>query len=376
MVGVRWGWWGGEMRIPPFHTALAVSGVLVAGLVLGGCGTESAGSAAGGGGETTGPCAGGAAADDGASGGANGAGEERDGVRVVGTVERDGAGVNASPSGRASQRPGVSVTADSLPGAGGAAGPCVVQYDVTNPGAEPFTYTITFSLMDEQGRAMSNVEETVASVGAGKTVRRTLEHGGYPGGGVLDAGRVRILDVERVPSDEAPAPASSCPASGLRLTADQGDAAMGLRVVGLHLENCGSRTYSLEGYPVLQLLDAEHQPVDGIEILRGTDGIPMAGGDEGPPRPVTLRPGESAVSGLAWRNTTEFGEAVTVPYVRVRAEAGADPVTVAPHLDLGTTGELGVRPWRKDETEAGRGTRESGSGRPGAQGPYGMPSSS
>lgn len=142
---------------------------------------------------------------------------------------------------------------------------------------------------------------------------------------------------------------------------------MGLRVVGLHLENCGSRTYSLEGYPVLQLLDAEHQPVDGIEILRGTDGIPMAGGDEGPPRPVTLRPGESAVSGLAWRNTTEFGEAVTVPYVRVRAEAGADPVTVAPHLDLGTTGELGVRPWRKDETEAGRGTGDSGSGRPGAQ---------
>lgn len=54
MVGVRWGWWGGEMRIPPFRTALAVSGVLVAGLVLGGCGTESAGSAAGGGGETTG----------------------------------------------------------------------------------------------------------------------------------------------------------------------------------------------------------------------------------------------------------------------------------------------------------------------------------
>jgi hypothetical protein len=52
--------------------------------------------------------------------------------------------------------------------------------------------------------------------------------------------------------------------------------------------------------------------VDGIGILRGTDGIPMAGGDDDPPGPVTLRPGESAVSGPAWRNTTQAGEAVTV----------------------------------------------------------------
>ncbi|WP_282087538.1 DUF4232 domain-containing protein [Streptomyces tendae] len=326
----------------------------MAGLVLGGCGTQTAASEAGGGGETKGPCAGGPTGGE-VSGGTAGSGAERDGVRVVGVVERAGAGGSASPRGRASERPGVSVTADSLPGFGASAGPCVVQYDVTNPESEPFTYTITFSLMDEQGRAMSNVEERVASVGAGKTVRRTLEPGTYTGGGAVDAGRVRILDVERVPSDEAPVPAGTCPASGLRLTADQGDAAMGLRVVGLHLENCGSRTYSLEGYPVLQLLDAEHQAVDGVEVLRGTEGIPMAGGDGGAPRPVTLRPGEAAVSGLAWRNTTEFGEAVTVPYVRVRAEAGSAPVMVAPHLDLGTTGELGVRAWRKDESGTGAG---------------------
>ncbi len=371
MVGVGWGWWGGAMRIPPFHTTLAVSGAVVASLLLGGCGTQTAASEAGGGGERKGPCADGAA-DDGAPGGADGA--ERDGVRVVGVVERAGGGLSASPSRRASERPGVSVTADSLPGAGAAAGPCAVQYDVTNPEAEPFTYTITFSVLDEQGRAMSNVEETVASVGAGKTVRRTLEHGGYPADGMLGAGRVRILDVERVPSDEAPAPAGTCPESGLRLTADQGDAAMGLRVVGLHLENCGRRTYSLEGYPELQLLDAEHEAVEGVEVLRGTDGIPMAGGDEGPPRPVTLRPGESAVSGLAWRNTTELGEAVTVPYVRVRAKAGSDPVMVAPHLDLGTTGELGVRAWRKDEADGGTGV--SGGERPGDQGPYDVSPSS
>ncbi|MFB7086183.1 DUF4232 domain-containing protein [Streptomyces sp. NPDC056296] len=249
------------------------------------------------------------------------------------------------------------MTADSLPGlpdeSRGGDSSCVVAYSVTNQEAEPFTYTITFSLVDDQGRAMSDAEETVASVGAGRTVRRTLEDVGYQGGRSLGAEHVRIMDVKRVPADEAPAPAGSCPPSGLRLTDDKGDAAMGLRVVGLHLENCGSRPYSLEGYPVLQLLDEDLEPVDGIDILRGTHGIHMAGEGGGVPRPVTLEPGESAVSGLAWRNTTQLGEAVTVPYVRVRAEAGSDPVMVTPNLDLGTTGKLGVRAWQKGETAGG-----------------------
>lgn len=40
---------------------------------------------------------------------------------------------------------------------------------------------------------------------------------------------------------------------------------------------------------------------------------------------------------------------MNVPYVRVRAKAGADPVIVTPNLDLGTTGKLEVTPWQKDE---------------------------
>ncbi|MER7056651.1 DUF4232 domain-containing protein [Streptomyces sp. NPDC000351] len=364
------------MRIPQLRTPLAVSGALVASLLLGACGTQTAASGTGGEGQSEDRCGAGASGGSDSpsagaaagTGGDAGAGQEQDAVRITGMVERagdagsSGAGASASPGVRVGERPGVSVTADSLPGlpeigrsdgesdgAGGGAS-CVVAYSVTNQGAEPFTYTITFSLMDDQGRAMSSVEETVAAVGVGRTVRRTLEHVGYQGSRRLDAEHVRILDVKRVPTDEAPAPPGSCPPSGLRLTADKGDAAMGLRVVGLHLENCGSRPYSLEGYPVLQLLDENLQPVDGIDILRGTNDIPMAGDDDAPPRPVTLRPGESAVSGLAWRNTTQFGEAVTVPYVRVRAESGSDPVVVTPNLDLGTTGKLGVRAWRKDET--------------------------
>ncbi len=71
--------------------------------------------------------------------------------------------------------------------------------------------------------------------------------------------------------------------------------------------------------------------------------------DDRPAGPVTLKPGESALATLVWRNTTQFGTAVNVPYVRVRAKAGAAPVIVSPNLDLGTTGKLGVTAWRLAE---------------------------
>jgi hypothetical protein len=89
--------------------------------------------------------------------------------------------------------------------------------------------------------------------------------------------------------------------------------------------------------------------VEGIEILDGNGDITTGAGPAEPPRPITLKPGESATAGLVGRNTTKAGTAVNVPHVRVRATAGADPVTVTPHLDLGTTGKLEVKPWAKAE---------------------------
>ncbi|MET8568059.1 DUF4232 domain-containing protein [Streptomyces sp. NPDC004783] len=327
------------MRTP---MPLVVSGALVAGLVLGACGTRTAGPGEEGGDEA-GRCGTGAMASPGPEGAA------LDGVRIVGMVERAGGGA-APPGGSASPSSGtrtdVSVTADSLPRESEPPGPCALAYTVSNPKAEPFTYTITFALVDDRGRAMSSVEETVTAVGAGRTVRRTLDG---VGGGPHSSRRARITDVKRVPADEAPAPEGSCPASGLRIHADDGDAAMGLRVVGLHLENCGSRPYSLEGYPALELLDAELEPVEGVRIVPGGRGVARVSGFDAPARPVTLEPGESARAGLMWRNTTQAGEAVTVPYVRVRARSGAAPVVIAPHLDLGTTGKLGVGAWREDD---------------------------
>ncbi|MFD5573559.1 DUF4232 domain-containing protein [Streptomyces cadmiisoli] len=223
-----------------------------------------------------------------------------------------------------------------------------VEYEVTNGEPEPFTYTVTFDLRTGSGAVLSNLTETVPGVAAGRTVRRTLALGSQPSAQSSDD--VRISLVRSVPADEAPAEPGRCPSSGVRLYADRGDAAMGLRVVGLHLENCGTEPYRLHGYPRLRLLDEDHEPVDGVRILRGGDAIALGTGDGGPPEPLVLRPGERAASGLVWRNTVEAGEPVDAPYVRIRAKPGADAVTVTPELDLGTTGRLGVHAWRKADT--------------------------
>ena len=43
--------------------------------------------------------------------------------------------------------------------------------------------------------------------------------------------------------------AVKCPPEGVRFEVGEGDAAMGLRVLGITLVNCGTRDYRLNGYP-------------------------------------------------------------------------------------------------------------------------------
>ncbi|MET9172143.1 DUF4232 domain-containing protein [Streptomyces misionensis] len=219
-------------------------------------------------------------------------------------------------------------------------------YEVTNSGTEALTYTILFDFTTDTGEVMGDHQETVRSLAPGATRRGTVRLGA-PAPGSSRVSRVKVARVTRVPAAEAPPAPGQCPPSGLRLTADDGDAAMGLRVVGLHLENCGKRDHTLDGYPLLELLDEDLAPVHGVRIVHGSGGISSDPQFDRPARPLVLKPGESAVSGLIWRNTTGFGTPVDVPYVRVRAERGAAPVTVTPHLDLGTTGKLAVRAWAR-----------------------------
>jgi hypothetical protein len=123
---------------------------------------------------------------------------------------------------------------------------------------------------------------------------------------------------------------------------------MGLRVVGLHLENCSDHPYRLSGFPQIRLLDLHHRPVTGVSVLHGSGGISTGTDFDKAPRAMTLAPGERATSGLMWRNTVTDGTPVDVPYVSLAPRPGAPTVTVTPELDLGTTGKLAVSPWQQD----------------------------
>ncbi|MFF3977976.1 DUF4232 domain-containing protein [Streptomyces sp. NPDC001828] len=263
----------------------------------------------------------------------------KDGVRITSLTLPP-----ASPS--PSPKRSFAVSAEGLPTHADSG--IVAAYEVTNTGTKALTYSVVITFMSTSGGAMANQTATVRDVGPGKTVRGTVRAGELAPGSQRVT-RAKVLEVNKVPAGEAPAPAGTCPASGIRVSADDGDAAMGLRVVGLHLDNCGKRDYAIEGYPQLQLLDDDLNPVTGIKILHGSGDITTGAGPDEQPRPITLKPGESAQAGLVWRNTTQAGTAANIPYVRVHAKPGAAPVTVTPHLDLGTTGQLGVRPWKKTQ---------------------------
>lgn len=266
------------------------------------------------------------------------------------------------------EKDGVKIT-----GLSGGADACA-EFQVTNHETEPFTYTITFKFLSDSGEALTSTEQTVQSVKSGRTVKRTVAMGGLSSDARGKA-RVRIAEVRRVPADEASSEGGPCPPSGVRVYADDGDAAMGLRVVSLHLENCGTRTNRLNGYPQLQLLDEGHKPVNSVRILHGGSAVATGTGADGVPQPLVLEPGERAYAGLVWRNTVEagVGNPVNAPYVRVWAKPGADPVMVIPELDLGTTGKLGVGPWKKDETKGPVTGGASGMRSPEPPSPSGVP---
>ncbi|GAA3903321.1 DUF4232 domain-containing protein [Streptomyces lacrimifluminis] len=311
-------------RTAPFLSALAATALL-----LTACGTEHAGTGSTGADAVQPPSS--AQLDD----------PGKDGVRITSLTLP-----STSPSPTPSPTRDYSVSADSLDLATDSE--VIADYEVTNEGTESLTYSVVFTFMSDDGGAVTNQTATVRDVGPGKTVRGTVRAGELPPAAPRVT-RAKVLEVTKVPASEDPAAPGTCPASGIRVSADEGDAAMGLRVVGLHLDNCGTRDYTVEGYPLLKLLDNDRKPVNGIKILDGSSEITTGAGPDNQPRPVTLAPGESATAGLVWRNTTTSGTPVNVPYVQVRAMPDAAPVTVTPNLDLGTTGKLGVRPWEKAE---------------------------
>ncbi|MFJ8795729.1 DUF4232 domain-containing protein [Streptomyces sp. NPDC102462] len=232
---------------------------------------------------------------------------------------------------------------------GGPTGDCAV-FQVTNHHDRPFRYTLTFRFRPHDGAPPVDASRVLASVAPKATVTGTVAMPAPPAGTVGTAqaeAQVEVAKVRSVPTDEAPAPGGPCPSSGVRVYADEGDAAMGLRVVSLRLENCGTDTYHIEGYPRLSVLDDAHRTVEGLRIPHDGSSVAGSTGADGPPGPLALKPGEGAHAGLVWRNTVLSGTPVNAPYVRVWAKPGAAPVMVTPELDLGTTGKLAVGPWKR-----------------------------
>ncbi|BCJ40693.1 hypothetical protein GCM10010168_73190 [Actinoplanes ianthinogenes] len=155
----------------------------------------------------------------------------------------------------------------------------------------------------------------------------------------------------------SPSTAPTCPPEGVRLEQGGGDAAAGLRVLSITLVNCGTETYRLKGYPAVQALDEDRAPLD-VRVLNGVTEILGTMPWDGPPQPVTLRPGRRAGFALAWRST--YDDISKPPangkYLRIAPLAGRPAQTLEPDgpLDFGSTGRFAVSAWQPsaDPTEA------------------------
>ncbi|MCX5378351.1 DUF4232 domain-containing protein [Streptomyces sp. NBC_00091] len=150
--------------------------------------------------------------------------------------------------------------------------------------------------------------------------------------------------IGEAPPSAEPVP---CPEGGVRLLEGTGNAAMGLRVGEVQLLNCGTRPYLLAGHPDLRLLDREERPVE-VSVGQGSNGVVSSTGLDSAPQPVTLRPGESASVSLLWRNLVTDGTPAEGWVVDLAPKPGAPRLRLrlTVPVDLGTTGKLGVGPWR------------------------------
>lgn len=145
-----------------------------------------------------------------------------------------------------------------------------------------------------------------------------------------------------------PAPPTGCPESGVRVTGEEPDAAMGLRAMTLTMVNCGGAPHTVTGYPSLRVLDADRTALE-IEIDPGAASITTMESLRAKARPLTLRPGERAISVVVWRNTVTdaAGPGQDARYFDIEPLPGQarQQIAVPGGIDLGTTGRVGIGPW-------------------------------
>ncbi|GAB3855759.1 DUF4232 domain-containing protein [Dactylosporangium cerinum] len=140
-------------------------------------------------------------------------------------------------------------------------------------------------------------------------------------------------------------PSPACLAPGVMLSVGEVDAAMGLRAVTLTLRNCGTATYTVKGYPAVDVLDDARTVLD-VAVLDGTSNVSAIERFNNPPARVDVKPGGTAVAVLVWRNlTTDAATVAKGAYLSVAPAQGQPRHTLALYVDPGNTGKLAVSPW-------------------------------
>ncbi|MEV0135563.1 DUF4232 domain-containing protein [Dactylosporangium sp. NPDC050688] len=139
--------------------------------------------------------------------------------------------------------------------------------------------------------------------------------------------------------------APQCLAPGVALSVGEVDAALGLRAVGITLRNCGTATYTVQGYPAVDVLDADRKVLD-VTVLDGTSNVATIERYDAPPERLAVPPGGTAVAVLVWRNlTTDAATVAKGAYVSVAPVDGQARHVLALSVDPGNTGRLAVSPW-------------------------------
>ncbi|WP_410822405.1 DUF4232 domain-containing protein [Micromonospora sp. 050-3] len=189
-------------------------------------------------------------------------------------------------------------------------------------------------------RRVSTASATVTAFMAALTLGACIP-GDHRGQGGPDGPRPRTAPASTEPL-------ADCPATGVRIQSTGGDAAMGLRALGLELVNCGEHPYQLDGYPVLHVFDEAREPIM-LRVVNGAKEI--TSGFDQPPRQVILAAGERATAVVLWRNLVTDSTVVATngEFLTVAPAAGQPAEEVDPDgpIDLGNTGRIGVSAWKK-----------------------------
>jgi hypothetical protein len=145
------------------------------------------------------------------------------------------------------------------------------------------------------------------------------------------------------PSESGPGP---CPRSGMRLSAGEANAAMGLRVQTMTLTNCGRKARQVNGYPRVEVLDEDGERLS-VELDRGARRVTTAVKDSGD-KELTVRRGRSVRFDLVWRNTyddTSEPPRTGVTVIVTTGRSSEHRFSMNSPLDLGSTRLLGITAW-------------------------------